>query len=496
MTPQLLQAIKLLQLSSIELAAYVDTEIERNPMLERAEAEGDPAAAPEPSSAEAAAAEPREGDWADAAMATDGATAAGEFGTEAALAFPEERPAPGEAMPDDPGRSLHWEGASGGGFDGEDAPDIEAYLAAPASLADHLEAQLRVAPLAALDRAIARAIIASIDEAGYLGETVEAIARRLDVPAREVERMLAVVQSLEPSGVGARSLAECLAIQLRERDRFDPAMAALIANLDLLAKRDYAKLKRICGVDDDDLAGMIGEVRRLDPKPGAGFGARALEAAQPDVFVLPTANGGWRVELNALTLPRVLVNRSYYAEVSALKTDKASRGFIEEAWSNANWLSRSLEQRARTILKVAGEIVRQQDAFFVHGVTRLKPMNLKNVAEQVGLHESTISRVTANKLMASPRGMFEMKYFFTAALPSAHGEGAHSAEAVRHRIRQMIEAEPPDAVLSDDAIVDRLKRQGVEVARRTVAKYREAMRIPSSAARRREKKALSTLRQA
>ncbi|MGL5137785.1 MAG: RNA polymerase factor sigma-54, partial [Beijerinckiaceae bacterium] len=337
---------------------------------------------------------------------------------------------------------------------------------------------------------IAAAIIDSVDDAGYLGESVAEIAARLSADEEDVESVLALVQACDPAGVGARTLAECLALQLKEKDRYDPAMATLIGHLDLLARRDYPLLRKICGVDEDDLAEMVAEIRRLNPKPGMLHGGAPAPTVIPDVMVRTASDGGWSVELNSDALPRVIANRAYYAKVNRTK-DAAGKQFIDEAWASANWLTRSLEQRARTILKVATEIVRQQDGFFMYGVEHLRPLNLKTIAEAVSLHESTISRVTSNKHMATPRGLFEMRYFFTSAIAGAAGEEAHSAEAVRHRIRQLIEQEGTEKVLSDDALVDALRAQGVDIARRTVAKYREAMRIPSSAMRRREKRAMS-----
>jgi RNA polymerase sigma-54 factor len=303
----------------------------------------------------------------------------------------------------------------------------------------------------------------------------------------DVEAVLAVVQTLEPSGVGARSLQECLAIQLRERDRLDPAMAALIDNLPLLAKGDMAALRRLCGVDAEDLADMIAELRRLDPKPGHAFGAEPVQPVVPDVFVRAGPGGVWQVELNTAVLPRVLVNQVYYAEVSRHARSGVDKAFLSECLANANWLTRSLEQRARTILKVVSEIVRQQDGFLAHGVAHLRPLNLKAVALAIGMHESTVSRVTANKYVATPRGTFELKYFFTPAIAGVDGGAAHSAEAVRHRIRAIIAGEPEGQVFSDDEIVRRLEQGGVAIARRTVAKYRESLGIPSSAQRRRDK---------
>jgi RNA polymerase sigma-54 factor len=309
----------------------------------------------------------------------------------------------------------------------------------------------------------------------------------------EVEAVLAVVQTFEPAGVCARNLTECLALQLKERDRFDPAMQALVENLPLLANRQLTALKKICGIGDEDLADMIGEIRRLNPKPGLAFGSATVQPIIPDVFVRPGPDGGWLVELNSETLPKVLVNQSYYAKVSKTARADGEKNYLAECLQNATWLVRALDQRARTILKVSTEIVRQQDAFFTHGVQHLRPLNLKTVADAISMHESTVSRVTANKYVATSRGIFELKYFFTSSIAAADGGDAHSAEAVRHRIKQLIDAEDPQDVLSDDTIVEKLREAGVDIARRTVAKYREAMRIPSSVQRRRVKQAVSAL---
>ena len=318
-------------------------------------------------------------------------------------------------------------------------------------------------------------------------------ALKLGKPVAEIERVLSRLQELDPPGVFARSLRECLAIQLRAKDRLDPAMAALVDNLDLLARRDFATLKKLCGVNEEDLLDMLAEIRKLDPKPGTRYETGASEAVVPDIVVRGAPDGSWQVELNPDTLPRVLVNRDYYTAVSSrTPRDSADHGFLNECLQTANWLTRSLDQRARTILKVAGEIVRQQDAFLTHGIRHLKPLNLRTVADAIGMHESTVSRVTANKYMLTPRGVFELRYFFTASIAAAGGGDAHSSEAVRDRIRQMIDEEKPDDVLSDDTIVDMLREGGVDIARRTVAKYREGMNIPSSVQRRREKRALAS----
>jgi RNA polymerase sigma-54 factor len=289
--------------------------------------------------------------------------------------------------------------------------------------------------------------------------------------------------------VCARNLTECLTIQLKERNRFDPAMAALVGRLDLLAKRDLAALRRLCGVGDEDLAEMIAEIRALNPKPGLAFGSTAVQPIVPDVFVRPGPDGGFMVELNTDTLPKVLVNQVYHAKLAKNPANESAKSYLAENLQSATWLMRALDQRAKTILKVSTEIVKQQDGFFTRGVQHLRPLNLKTIADAISMHESTVSRVTANKYMATTRGIFELKYFFTSAIASSDGGDAHSAEAVRHRIRQLIEDERASDVLSDDTIVEKLREAGIDIARRTVAKYREALRIPSSVQRRREKRA-------
>ena len=475
MTPQLLQAIRLLQFSNLELSAYVADELEKNPLLERDERAPDGAPdAPAPAAAE-------QPDAAPPPEAPSRAAMEDRLGTDLENVFPDDRPV-GNAPPGAGGQASQWQGGGG------EAPDLEAYVASDETLADHLKVQLGLAVTDPRDRLIGLMLIGLIDDAGYLSETVETVAERLAAPVGDVERVLGLIQGFEPSGVGARSLAECLAIQLAERNRFDPAMQALVGNLDRLARRDFPALRAACGVDDEDLAEMIDEIRQLTPKPGLCFGAAPVQPVVPDAFVRPAAEGGWLVELNSETLPRVLVNQSYFEVVSGRVRSTEEKGYLSECLQSANWLVRSLEQRARTILKVSGEIVRQQDAFLARGVAHLRPLNLRTVADAIGMHESTVSRVTSNKYLATPRGVFELKYFFSASIGASDGGEAHSAEAVRHRIRRMIDAEPADDVLSDDTIVQRLQADGVDIARRTVAKYREGMGIPSSVQRRRSKR--------
>ncbi len=497
MTPQLLQAIKLLQLSHLDLAAYVDAELERNPLLERAEAEppgGQEVPEAPVASDEHAGSDGFDGGESDTWLAQEPNPSRGEIEGEIDSrldnVFQDETPA--RIRESEAGDMLSLTpapyGNTGGSFDAE-APDFEATLTSEMGLREHLAAQLDLATRDPIERLIGGFLIDAVDEAGYLRETVEAVAERLAASPALVTKVLTLVQGFDPAGVAARDLAECLAIQLRENNRFDPAMEALVSRLDLVAKRDFPALRRLCGVNDEDLVDMLAEIRRLDPKPGRAFGSSAVEVLVPDVFVRAAPDGSWLVELNSEALPRVLVNQSYYARVSRTARAEGDKAFLSEALQNANWLTRSLEQRARTILKVATEIVRQQDGFFAHGVAHLRPLNLKTVAEAIGMHESTVSRVTSNKAIGTSRGTLEMKYFFTAAIPGAAGAAAHSSEAVRHRIKQLVDSETADNVLSDDALVQKLRDEGVDIARRTVAKYRESLRIPSSIERRRERSA-------
>jgi RNA polymerase sigma-54 factor len=450
MTPQLVQSIKLLQLSHAELAAYVEAELERNPLLQEGETQAD---APVPS-------------LADFLRTKQKAEAAGP------------RIVPGPS----PSRVAAGSSTSGSvPGQGELDASMEATLTRAASLAEHLEAQLDIVAVDARLRAIGRHLIHTLDEAGYLTEDLAEIAARLQVLPEEAEAALRLIQGFEPSGVGARNLAECLAIQLSERNRLDPAMQALLAHLHLVARQDFTGLLALCGVDREDLADMLAEIRRLEPKPGLAFAPAPVDVLVPDVLVRIGPDGTLLVELNPETLPRILLNRSYYAEVAKAVRKDEDKSFLSDCFQAASWLTRSLDQRARTILKVAAEIARQQESFFREGVAGLRPMTLKAVAEAIGMHESTVSRVAANKAIGTERGTHPMRFFFSAAT----GEGEHSAKAVRYRIRQLVDGESLEDVLSDEAIAQKLKQEGIAVARRTVAKYREALRIPSSAIRRR-----------
>jgi RNA polymerase sigma-54 factor len=490
MTPQLMQAIKLLQLSNLDLMAYVEEELEKNPLLERASDDEGPGAPGE------GAIEPvrdaPEGDGPQEWMGDDLATSRNEIednlGTRLDNVFPEDGGQPvGSARAED-ATAAHSEWASvgtGGRDDGE--YNLEAFVSAERTLADHLAEQLSLSVSDPARRMIGQHLIDLVDEAGYLSGDLTAVAEKLGADLAEVEAVLAILQGFEPAGVCARNLTECLAIQLKELNRFDPAMEALLGRLDLLAKRDFASLRKLCGVSDEDLVEMVSEIKRLNPKPGLAFGSATVQPIVPDVFVRAAPDGSFHVELNSETLPKILLNQTYHARVSKNAATSADKAYLAEKLQSATWLIRALDQRARTILKVSAEIVKQQDAFFAHGVQHLRPLNLKTIADAISMHESTVSRVTANKYMATARGIFELKYFFTSAIAAANGGEAHSAEAVRHRIKNLIEAETADDILSDDTIVEKLREAGIDIARRTVAKYREGMRIASSVQRRREK---------
>jgi RNA polymerase sigma-54 factor len=494
MTPQLMQAIKLLQLSHLDLAAYVDGELERNPLLERTaeqdQSRDEPAEAPaEPPPPEAA--DPASADWMDDRLESRQSIEA-RLDTDLNNVFPDDSAGPARPPEAQPGTYSEWTGTGGGGHSDGDY-NLEAFVTAETTLTDHLAEQASLTFTDPVERMLAQYLVDLVDDAGYLPTDLSEAADKLGASMAQIEAVLAKLQTFDPPGVCARGLVECLAIQLRELDRLDPAMQTLLDHIELVAKRDFAGLRKICGVDDEDLIEMIGEIKRLNPKPGLAFSSVLVQPIVPDVFVRQGPDGAWVVELNHDTLPKVLVNQSYHAKVSKTAKKDTDKAYLAECLQTATWLVRALDQRAKTILKVATEIVRQQDAFFSNGVQYLRPLNLKTVADAIDMHESTVSRVTANKYIAAARGTFEMKFFFTSAIASADGGEAHSAEAVRYRIRQLVDGESAQDIMSDDAIVEHLRQAGINIARRTVAKYREAMRIPSSVQRRRDKQAAVSL---
>ncbi len=473
MTPQLQQAIKLLALSNLEIETFIGDALESNPLLDLGEAAPDLSQvedAPElrrttlESSpvdqlvSEGRAADDRPLDIDHTALDRDRDTGDGEWGAELRI-----------------------------GPAGENGPEIDERGEGDKNLPTHLHDQLGAQASDARQAFIARYLIDQLDEAGYLPVTLREVAGELGIALAEAEAALALVQSLDPTGVGARSLGECLALQAIEADRHDPCMARLLENLDLLARGELARLKRMCGVDDADFADMLAELRSYDPKPGLRFNRGGGDPVVPDILLAARADGGWDISLNQATLPRLIVNRSYYVEMRGACDDKSARGWLSDKLADANWLIKALDQRQKTILKVASEIVTQQEGFFRHGVSQLKPLTLRTVAEAIGMHESTVSRVTSNKYLHCPRGTFELKFFFTSGVGAVDGAGGASAEAVKAAIKALIDAEDPKAILSDDTLVDLLKAKGFDLARRTVAKYREAIGLGSSVQRRRQK---------
>ncbi|SDD32559.1 RNA polymerase factor sigma-54 [Kordiimonas lacus] len=508
MTPQLQQAIKLLQLSNLELADYVSTEVERNPLLEIGEP-GDSGGPDEGSNqGDSDFSDSNLRDGGEARDGSDGIVAAdksmdSDFDTssssDGALDANYEtniynNDAVSDRVPQEGGGassgSLSYEGGGaikgGGGF--SDERSLDQTLEGEENLHDFLMRQMSVLLQEPADRLIATHLIDLVDEAGYVNvDDVQEVGEQLGATPEDLERVLMALQTLEPSGCFARSLSECLAIQLKELDRYDPAMQALVENLELLAKRDMATLKRLCGIDQNDLADMIKEIRLLNPKPGLAYGGQAVQPVVPDIFVQKSRAGTWVVELNTDTLPKVLVNQQYLTELGDVSGGKEAKAFVSDCLSNANWLVKALDQRARTILKVATALVKTQSQFFEHGVRFLKPLTLKDIADEIEMHESTVSRVTNNKFMSCPRGMFELKYFFTSAISAGDGGDAHSSESVKFRLKELIDDEDPKKILSDDKLVIMMKAEGIDIARRTVAKYREAMKIPSSVQRRRLK---------
>ncbi len=474
MTPQLQQAIKLLALSNLELETFIGDALEANPLLDLGEASGEAVelpAEPEPAAA-------------DAQPTSDELIAQGHG--EADAPFDLDPDAIGSER--ETGDGMAMEMSSGHTASGAEAPGIDERGEAPPTLAEHLEAQIGPAAPDPHSAFIARHLIGMLDEAGYLTASLREIAGDLGVPLAEVEEGLQIVQALDPTGVGARSLSECLALQAKEADRYDPCMARLIDNLELLAKGNFAQLKRMCDVDDDDFADMLNELRSYDPKPGLKFGSSISEPVVPDILIRRSGTGGWDIALNQATLPKLILNRSYYLELREGCQDKSARGWLSEKLADANWLVKALDQRQKTILKVTAEIVKQQEEFFRKGVSGLRPLTLRTVADAIEMHESTVSRVTSNKYLLCERGTFELKYFFTSGVSSADGESSVSAEAVKAQIRSLVDAEGPKDILSDDALVDLLRAKGFDLARRTVAKYREAIGIGSSVQRRRQKK--------
>lgn len=481
MTPQLQQAIKLLQLTNLELQEYVEAQLLENPFLERDE-RADAAAEQAPTKDENASGEQ------DLTLTGQQVASTEALDTDYDAIDPNASQSEKAQAMRERGEHSDWASAGGARNTDFDDLDLEANLTKAKSLREILTEQLQLAVKSEAEIMIGTMLIDLIDDGGYLRADLEEVADRLGASQKDVLKVLEEIQTFEPSGVGARTLQECLLLQLREQGKLDEQMQCFLDNLHMLGAADIKGLRKATGMSEEEIHDLISEIRSLTPKPGLAYGHDAMQMVVPDVFVHEAEDGGWKIELNTETLPRVIANQKYFAKLDSACVIEKEKSYLTEQISNANWLVKSLDQRARTILKVSSEIVRQQDAFFVYGVNYLKPLNLKAVADAIEMHESTVSRVTSNKYVATPRGTFELKYFFTSAIASATGVNAHSAESVRNRIKDMIDREDPKSILSDDRIVSLLKEENVDIARRTVAKYREAMNIPSSVQRRRQKK--------
>lgn len=475
MTPQMQQAIQLLTLTNVELETFIAEALEKNPLLTTETGEDGPIVlADGPGDAQAEPmAMPGEGDGLDLLLGREPQIALGEAPLD--VAAPESDGLDGAALSS--GMSLNGEHRGEGGGDG---PDFDRLSDDAVSLHAHLLTQAGMAFSGAALR-VAEHLIDLVDEAGYLSAPIDEVSERLAVPLEMVAEVLAGVQRLDPAGVAARSLSECIALQAREADRLDPAMQALIDNLPLVARGDIAALMRATGCDREDVMDMIRELRSYDPKPGLRYGGEAATPVVADVFVR-RAGGGWRVELNQATLPRLIIDRDYHAELAG-NGSKATNSFLNECLAEANWLVKALDQRARTIVRVTTALVEQQRGFFDHGVSAMRPLTLRAIADAIEVHESTVSRVAANKYLACEQGLYELRWFFSSGVASSDGDGA-SANAVKDRIARLIAGEG-DAILSDEEIAKRLQGEGFDIARRTVLKYRVAMGLGSGVERRR-----------
>lgn len=462
MTQQLQQSIKMLQMSSLELSELIAEEMEKNPLLQE---EG-------------------------GGLSGNNAADASEPQTERD-AEPAEGDNPLDTQPEDHWNNGDWQENHTPSRRNQDEDSNSNFLENTASelpsLRDHLLEHLLFSTDDMAERLIGRHLIDLVDEAGYLPPEYLGTAETLHCESEQLEAVVQMLQRCEPAGLCARNLSECLALQLRERNRLDPAMEKMLAHLDLLGKAEFDKLSALCEVDREDLREMVQEIRALNPKPGFQFSHDSAQVVEPDVMVRRRKDG-WHIELNPRALPRVLVNQHYFVDLSERSRNKDEKKYLSEQLANANWLVKALDQRANTLLKVVQEIVTQQDSFLKYGIRYLKPLTLREVAEVIEMHESTVSRVTTQKYMSTPSGTFELKYFFSSSLNSADGGIDISSKSVQFLIKQMIDEETETTILSDDAISEKLKDQGIDIARRTVAKYRDMLNIPSSAERKRHKK--------
>ncbi len=505
MTPELQQAIKLLQLSNLELSEFIEDALEKNPLLEKDRSkDGDRKDNQEESASSKTNDSVGDNDK-QASKHEDNIRAESDANreindkvekTDLDADFDNVWTGNSEAdKKQDYDYSTNNTQIGSGGSSNFDYPDynFENTISEKPSLKDHLMEQIQLNISGNKDRNVAITLIDYLDEAGYMRDKVEIIMARLGCSKSRVEKNLQKMKDISPTGIFAKDLSECLALQLSEMNRLDPAMQALLDNLHLIADADLKAIEDICGVDREDVLDMITEIKVLDPKPALQFDHFISQTVIPDIImkkIVKEDGSTWSIELNSETLPKVLINQTYYKEIKTKSSSKADKTFINDQMAEANWLVRAMDQRANTIMKVATEIIKKQDAFFNYGIEYLKPMVLKEIAKEIEMHESTVSRVTNNKFIGTPRGVFELKFFFSSGVSSTDGLTDYASDAIKARIKTLIDAEDPKKILSDDKLVKLLKEGGIEIARRTVAKYREAMHIPSSVQRRKLKKNL------
>lgn len=498
LTPQLQQAIKMLQLSSAELVEFVAEEVEQNPLLEYGEKEAGEDRRETNNTEDSAKKETETRSEEPEVKTSDDFLQEGSpVNTQVDTPLDNDY---GEAYDDNsfsdnigsmPTQNLGLNGSNmitggAGNFDFTEN-SAEQKQAGPVSLKTHLEEQLLLLQAEVYEKVIIQYLIGLMDEAGYINEETSLIAQRSGCDEEDIERIFKIAQTMEPLGVFARSLSECLKIQQIQADRYDPAMEIFLDNLGMLGERKFNELKRLCKVSKEDFLDMVEEIKALNPKPGLEYGEDIVYTVIPDVYVKISPKGKWFVELNSENLPKVLMNNRYLNEIGDQTTKKEDKDYIDGCVQKANWLVKALDQRARTILKVSSELVRLQKRFLNDGIQFLVPINLKTIAEAIEMHESTVSRVTANKYISTPRGIFEMKFFFTNAIGSLDSENQYSSKSIKYKIKQLIDAEDPKKILSDDKIVEAIRAEDIDIARRTVAKYRESLEIPSSIIRRRMK---------
>ena len=479
MTPQLRQAISILQLNNLELSELIENEINANPLLEK---ESDKLQEISQETSEQTI-----------DNINDSATNEEEFSTDIDIDntfddYASDREGydiPPDYDWQDYAKKKNTQNAEEADFD-----YFEQRLSQEKSIYDIIKEQISLNFITNKERMLATVLTEFLDESGYFRGDLETIAQKLHTTPQILTPVLDKLKTFEPSGIFAQSLQECIKIQLRDKNRLDPMMEGLLDNLELLGNKDFKILKKKLNITDEDLLSMITDIKSTDPKPAAKYNQKKADYIIPDVFITKTKHGEYKVELNQSSLPRLLINKDYYHQIKTADSNKNTGKYLKSQLNNADFLVRALRQRAETILRVTQELLKAQYDFFEKGIEHLKPLSLKDIADAAEIHESTVSRVTTNKYVHTPLGIFELKYFFSGATVSYSGGEAASSTAIKHKIKNMIEAESADNILSDDKLSELLARAGFQVARRTVAKYRESLNIPTSSVRKREKRQL------